>query len=224
MIETWPDYIRDMKIHASSLACRRGGRVVFKGVTFEISAGDYLCLRGRNGAGKSTLLRLLAGFVPASSGELSLIATREERLLSDHVMMVGHMNGLKPVLSLRENAAIFHKLMTGRSVPDSVLQHAAEVFDLTHLLDEPVQYFSSGQRHRSALMRLNLVPRQVWLMDEPTVGLDQQNRAALAQMMQAHLRCGGMIISATHDPIDVEGKDLNLDDFAPKATLFEEVW
>ncbi|WP_262693566.1 heme ABC exporter ATP-binding protein CcmA [Kordiimonas aquimaris] len=209
-------YSDDTQIMAEALTCRRGGRTVFANMSFTLSAGSYLCLRGRNGAGKSTLLRLIAGLVPQSDGKFVVQAGGQALDIKSSLLMVGHLNGLKPALTLRDNAAMFQKVMTGQNLDQAVLQAAAKRFALAHLLDQPVQYFSSGQRHRSALMRFELVSRQIWLMDEPTVGLDSDNRQALAVMMQSHLERGGIIISATHDPIDVEGIELNLDDFAPK--------
>ena len=217
MTDANPIFDSGTRLSGSALACRRGGRRVFEGLDFEVQAGDFLCLTGKNGSGKSTFLRLLAGFIRKSSGVISYTQGGDaaDFLVSDDFTLVGHQNGLKPGFSLRENASFYYKLMTGSAPAAERLQIAAGIFALGPLLDEPVQYFSSGQRHRSALMRLPLVARQIWLMDEPTVGLDADNRAALAALIQHHMACGGIVIAATHDPMGVAGSVLDMDQFQP---------
>jgi heme exporter protein A len=207
---------------ARGLACRRGGRLVFSDLSFDVHEGQYLCLKGQNGSGKSTLLRLIAGLSPLHDGTLEFSGS--ESALKNSLILVGHQTGLKPGLSLRENSSLFHQVMTGQRLDAETLLVAAEAFSLTPYLDDPVQYFSSGQRHRASLMRLLLVPRRIWLMDEPTVGLDAENRQRLTICMQNHMADGGIIIAATHDPITLEAMDLNLDDYTGRTSLDTEGW
>lgn len=210
----------------NDLMCRRGGRIVFDGLKFEASAGDFICLRGSNGSGKSTFLRTVCGFLPQAHGRLvwSVGGDESDHLPTEHFIQSGHQNGLKPNFSLRDNASFFVSLASGETVSHQDMRAAAAVFDLEHLLEDSVQYFSSGQRHRAALMRFALVRRQVWLMDEPTVGLDAANREALGQLIANHVAHGGIVIAATHDPLGVEGLELNMDDFQPKITVADEAW
>ncbi len=199
--------------------------MVFDHLSFEVKPGELLYLRGKNGSGKSTLLRLIAGFLRAQGGTLKYgdeAWAHGDAALSEALIYAGHDNALKPVLTLRENARELMRLMTGRAVGDVALAEAAEVFALTGLLDQPVRYFSSGQRHRSNLMRFAYLSRPLWLMDEPTVGLDAENRDALAALMRKHLDMGGMIIAATHDPIGVEGAMIDMRDYQPEIELEEE--
>jgi heme exporter protein A len=200
--------------------------MVFERLSFTLDPGELLYLRGKNGSGKSTLLRLIAGYLRIHGGTLMVgddAWWRGDAALSEALIYAGHDNALKPVLTLRENARELTRLMTGHAVGDVALADAADVFGLTGLLDQPVRYFSSGQRHRSNLMRFAYLKRPLWLMDEPTVGLDTENREALAGLMRAHLDAGGMIIAATHDPIGVEGAMIDMRDYQPKVSL-EEAW
>lgn len=211
---------------ADGLATTRGGRRVFEGLSFTLSGGELLYLRGPNGSGKSTLLRLIAGYGKARSG--SLMYGDSDWLdgspAYDAAMIyAGHENALKPVLTLRENVAAYVSVMTGSAPDEARLVAGAELFGLTGLVDRPARFFSSGQKHRANLMRFTLMDRPLWLMDEPTVGLDAQNRDVLAGLMKAHLAVGGMIIAATHDPIGVEGRELALDDFLPRVEI-DEAW
>lgn len=214
------------RLTASNLACRRGGRQVFEKLSFDIGAGEYLHLKGANGSGKTTLIRLLAGFLSANAGTLQYDG--EELYAADipdtgAFIYSGHLHGLKPVLTLRENSAAYYQLMTGRSLPVEVLERAADVFGLGSLIDHPVRFFSSGQTHRCSLLRFALVERPVWLMDEPTVGLDSENREKLRELMAQHLAAGGLIVAASHDPIDLPGATLEMATFAP-STKAEDLW
>lgn len=198
---------------------------MFEGLNFEVQAGDFLSLTGKNGSGKSTFLRLITGFVPRRDGALVYSRGSDEigTLPAQDFTLVGHQNGLKPGMTLRDNAIFYYRLMTGSTPSAERLQMAADIFALGSLLDEPAQYFSSGQRHRSALMRFPLLARQIWLMDEPTVGLDADNRAALAALIQHHIACGGIVIAATHDPLGVHGRALDLDQFQPTSSADSDI-
>lgn len=226
MTELVPFSCAAQPLEARDLACFRGGRMVFEKLSFTLEPGKLLYLRGRNGSGKSTLLRLIAGYLAIRQGTLSYgdeVWGVGDAARSETLVYAGHDNALKPVLSLRDNAQELARLMTGQALDDSVLEAAAGVFGLDYLLEQPVRFFSSGQRHRSNLMRFLYLGRPLWLMDEPTVGLDTENREALAQMMKDHLTRGGMIIAATHDPIGVDGAEINLKDYQPTQQA-EEAW
>jgi len=217
MLQTLLTELPEKRLSARTLSCLRGGRMVFANLSFELGAGEYLHLAGSNGSGKSTLLRLLAGLLSAYSG--NVLYGDEDMAGAEAARMgvttySGHQHGLKPVLSLRENCSHFVRLMTGDKLLDSRMEEAALGLGLEALVDMPVRFFSSGQTHRAALLRFLLIKRPLWLMDEPTVGLDSDNRSRLQGLMQAHLDGGGMIVAASHDPIALAGKTLNMADYA----------
>jgi len=200
--------------------------MVFEGLDFSVEPGALLYLRGANGSGKSTLLRLIAGFVPAAGGDLMYgddAWGTGDAALSEAVVYVGHDHGLKPALTLRENCQTYARIMTGKALSEDALYDAAETFALDRLLDQAVRFFSSGQRHRASLMRFLLADRPVWLMDEPTVGLEADNREKLAGLMTRHLARGGLILAATHDPIGVDGATVDVSQYAARATV-QEGW
>ncbi len=215
VLKTFPEHA----LRAKGLACYRGGRQVFEDLSFTLGPGDIVFLKGKNGSGKSTLLRVIAGLVPAESDGLSYGEEewhQGDAATSETLIYSGHDHGLKPALTLAENCQNLVRLMTGAALDEGRLVEAAEVFDLTRLLYQPVRYFSSGQRHRSNLMRFLVLTRPIWLMDEPTVGLDAQNRTVLAAMIERHQKAGGMALIATHDEINLKGKTLDMKDFQPK--------
>jgi len=181
------------------LACVRGGRLVFAGVSFTARPGALLAVVGPNGAGKSSLLRIIAGLASPDSGSLALEGDGE-----GGVHYLGHADGLKPALTLRETLSFWASLFgRERHRAANALELAAERVGLGHALDLPVGVLSAGQRRRAGLARLLLAPRPLWLLDEPTAALDRDGEALLGALMQAHLAAGGSVIAATHGELPV---------------------
>ena len=182
----------------------RGGRTLVRGLNFEVRSGDALLLTGANGAGKSTLLRAIAGLFTPASGAISIsgddIEDDENPALQAHY--VGHSDALKGALSARENLDFWAAALKRRGGLDP-LQALAAV-NLAHVADLPVGWLSAGQRRRTALARLFVAERPLWLLDEPTTALDAASQTRLAQSMAAHRAKGGMIIAATHAPVGLE--------------------
>ena len=191
-------------LRADGLACVRGGRLVFEGVSFALAPGGALLLMGPNGAGKSSLLRLLAGFLAPSAGTLSwdgrpALEDRAEHRARLH--LIGHSNAIKGALTARENLR-FAVAIAG--APISRVKGALEGFELTPLADVPAAYLSAGQQRRLALARLLAASRPLWLLDEPDAGLDADNRAHLTRAVAAHRAAGGTAVIATHRDFGLE--------------------
>jgi len=103
-----------LSLVAKDIACVRGGRTVFEGVSFAVQAGEALMLRGPNGTGKSSLLRLLAGYVPVAEGTLLWCGEDAHDDLEGYqpnLHYLGHLDAIKPVLSVRENISQWAALM-----------------------------------------------------------------------------------------------------------------
>lgn len=200
------------------LACRRGGRLVFAGLNFRLERGRMMILKGPNGSGKSTLLRLAAGLLQAEAGRMhrdSCDVARDPEGHHDDLHFIGHKNAIKATLSVRDNLTFWAGFASLRD-PDVGVGTALDTMGLRALAGFPAGELSAGQQRRLALARLFLRPAGLWLLDEPTVGLDQISRNRLADAMKAHLAVGGMIMAATHMDLGVPGEDLNLADFAPR--------
>ncbi len=188
-------------LEAQQLACWRAERLVFAGLSFTLAPGEALLLTGANGAGKSSLLRLLAGLVPAAEGRLLWQGADALADLPAHarrLRYLGHQDALKPSLSARANLGFFARLHGGD--PDAALG----ALDLLPLADLPARVLSSGQKRRLALARLALAPAPLWLLDEPTVGLDAASVARLGPLLAAHRARGGMVVAATHLPLPLD--------------------
>jgi heme exporter protein A len=189
-----------MRLSASDLACRRGGREVFAGLTFSVTAGETLLITGPNGAGKSSLLRMVAGLIRVSRGLLTLADGDPELSIPEQVHYLGHQDALKPALSVAENLHFWTDYLGGGGSPPETALAAVGLADLSAL---PAAYLSAGQRRRLSLARLITVNRPIWLLDEPISALDRTAQERLVMLMLDHLGRGGLILAATHAPIGI---------------------
>jgi heme exporter protein A len=200
------------RVSGIELACVRAGRLVFKDLHFSVGNGEILAVRGPNGAGKSSLLRLIAGFLQPSTGRLIIEGGDNELSLGEQLHYLGHQDPLKPSLTVAENLAFWHRLLSG----SGTIANALEAVGLGPLADIPALYLSAGQRRRLSLARLVAVPRPVWLLDEPNSALDDAGQLALTGIMAEHVGRDGIIITATHGVLQLDGtKELILQPAGP---------
>ena len=181
----------------TDLACIRGQRVLFRGLSFRVGAGQVLSLEGPNGAGKTSLLRMIAGFIAPAAGTIAFGAVTEAEARGRHIGWLGHNDAAKSQLSPREVLGFFAGLY--RSGVD-IASALAEV-GLGPLADLPCQYLSAGQKRRLALARLKLSGRPLWLLDEPLAALDAAGKQLAAGLVAAHAKQGGIVLAATHEPL-----------------------
>ncbi|MBC07074.1 heme ABC exporter ATP-binding protein CcmA [Thalassospira sp.] len=201
----------------SDLTCLRGERLVFGGLSFSAKSGDAVMLRGRNGAGKSSLLRLMAGLLAPRSGALcwngeNISDDRAAHHARTHYL--GHQDAIKPVLTVRDNLRLWGQLR-GVAALEAAIDRALNALQIHHLSRVTGRYLSSGQKRRTALARILIGDSHLWLLDEPTVGLDRESCAELAQLIAEFRANGGIVVYSTHIDLDVENPTiLDLDDFA----------
>ena len=196
-----------MRLLGSDLACFRGGRQVFSGLSFTVEGGEALLVLGPNGVGKSSLLRLLAGLVPRFTGALRLEGGDPELTIGEQAHYLGHQDPLKPSLTVDENLVFWSRYLGSGQEP----QAALAAVGLETIAQLPAAYLSAGQRRRLSIARLIAIKRPIWLLDEPTSALDAAAQAYLAGCMGQHLAGGGLIVAAAHGPIGLAAaKELRL--------------
>ncbi len=169
---------------AEDIACRRGDRLLLRGVGFRLHAGDALHLSGPNGIGKSSLLRILAGLMRPFAGRVDAtgaVALSDERLPLDAHRPLGAALG-------------FWRKLDG--LPASNFD-----FGLEDLYDVPVRYLSTGQRKRAGLACLAASGAGIWLLDEPLNGLDAHWACVAQAAIEAHRARGGVVVVASHQPL-----------------------
>ena len=182
-------------LEADGLAAFRGERLVFSDLSFTLNDGAALVLSGPNGAGKSTLLRLIAGLLRPAAGRLlweGNDALHDPSLQAARVAYLGHQDAVKPGLTVAENLR-FAARLTGRSVAA-----ALDALGLSTLAELPARMLSAGQRRRLAFARVTLSVAPLWLLDEPTLGLDGAAVERCGKLLAAHRAAGGLVIAATH--------------------------
>ncbi|MGB0658801.1 MAG: heme ABC exporter ATP-binding protein CcmA [Mangrovicoccus sp.] len=203
-----------MLAEIKDVACARGGIAVLEGVSFSVTAGEALILRGPNGVGKTTLLRCLAGLQPVLEGELNI---------PDGVAFAGHLDGIKATLTVRENLEFWSAVFGGPGADAAI-----ETFDLAYLEHRPAMALSAGQKRRLGMSRLLVTGRKLWVMDEPTVSLDTEHVQQFARIVETHLQEGGAAIIATHIDLGLKGRVFDVAPYRAQprstASAFDEAF
>ncbi len=190
----------------SGISCIRGGRLVFEDLSFGLSSGGAMLLTGPNGSGKSTLLRLMAGLIAPTLGVMAWDGEPISEDPGDHrarLHYLAHAEAIKPALTVAEDLA-FWQALNGSDAP---IAGAIEAMGLQDRTGVPCRYLSAGQRRRLALARLLVSDTDLWLLDEPSVGLDTASLARLREAIAAHRNGGGMVVAATHVDLGFEAAD-----------------
>ncbi len=200
-------------LQAKELECERGGRALFRSLSFILEEGEVLRVAGANGSGKTSLLRILCGLLPPASGEVIWKGAPIQALKEDYsrqLVYLGHAPAVKDDLTAAENLAIACRL-AGNAQPEEALREALARFEVPRKLF--VRQLSQGQRRRAALARLALsAPVPLWLLDEPFTALDSSGVAILRGTLEQHAARGGAVAFTTHqDPGMAAAKVVDLD-------------
>ncbi len=179
------------------------GFVGVKDFNLEIADKEFIIFVGPSGCGKSTTLRMIAGLEDISSGDFMIDGKRMNDVdpKDRDIAMVFQSYALYPHMSVYDNMAFGLKLRkTPKDQIDKLVQDAAKILDLSHLLDRKPKALSGGQRQRVAMGRAIVREPKVFLMDEPLSNLDAKLRGQMRiEISKLHQRLGATIIYVTHD-------------------------
>jgi heme exporter protein A len=173
------------------VACLRGGRLLFEGLSLTLDAGEAALVTGANGAGKSSLLRLCAGLLRPAAGKV--------------VRTEGPLGFADEALALDTRLTLGRALGFWARIDGGAAEAGLEAMGLAHLAEVPVSMLSTGQRKRAVLARVVASGARLWLLDEPANGLDVEGQARLSGAMAAHRAGGGAILAASHQPLGLQG-------------------
>ncbi|MXO74601.1 heme ABC exporter ATP-binding protein CcmA [Altererythrobacter aerius] len=177
------------RLAVQNLACRRGDRLLFAGLSFALAPGEAMQIAGPNGTGKSSLLRIVAGLLPAFDGMIEregAVALVDERPALDEHRTTG------------EGLAFWRRIDAESDRHDTRL-------GLDRLADIPFAYLSTGQRKRAALARMAGQGAPIWLLDEPLNGLDTAAVRLAEALVADHCAAGGIALVASHQPFTLAG-------------------
>lgn len=180
-------------LRLDGVACIRGDRLLFEGLSLTLARGEALWLRGPNGAGKSSLIRLAAGLLRPAAGTVE----RHER-----IALIDEATALDAELPLRRALDVWARI---DGIDGPMVARAMEAMALAPLAEVPVAMLSTGQRKRAAMARVIASAAPIWLLDEPANGMDDAARARLVAAIAAHRANGGAVLLASHFALGIEG-------------------
>ena len=191
-------------LEVDNLACSRGDRPLFRGLSFTLAPGELIHVTGRNGAGKTTLLRTVCGLSRPAEGAVRW-QQQDIRILGDeyHAQLgyVGHANGIQGELTTLENLRFTARLSGQEGVSPVEVLGMLGLAPFSHL---PTKVLSQGQKRRLALARLLVTRAPLWVLDEPFTALDTQTVALMEDQIRAHVAARGMVILTSHQAVTLK--------------------
>ena len=185
----------------------KGKRVEFNavdGISISVETGEILGILGPNGAGKTTLLRMLSGLMEPTSGEVSVTGKNGETV-NDTLEVkksIGYLSGntkLYGRMSVRELLKIFGAMY---EIEDKVLNERidkiTEVLGMEEFVDNRIERLSTGQTQRASIARTIIHDPEIYIFDEPTLGLDIISSSAIIEFMKKEKERGKTVIYSTH--------------------------
>jgi heme exporter protein A len=185
-------------LQAKQLACIRQRQIIFSPLSFNVNAGELLLIEGANGAGKSSLLRLLTGLITPAHGDILWCGQSihaNALLYRENLHYLSHSNGIKLGLTVAENLQLAGHLHNSNANSYDAVLSALQINAQQQI---QAQYLSAGQKRRIALAKLLLMPKSIWLLDEPLTALDAQTQAFFIIQLTQHLQQGGIAVISSH--------------------------
>ena len=173
--------MKDNVIQFQDVDCRISGKDILKGITLNVRRGEIMGLLGKNGAGKTTLLSIISGLRTQTSGEVTVLGERMPAHSTEFRRKMGFVlqeNALYEELTLFENLKFSATLYDVQNSRKKILE-TLEILGLSDRRDQVVSTLSGGLKRRTAIARAFLHDPELFIIDEPTLGVDADTRHAL---------------------------------------------
>lgn len=185
-------------VHVENLTVELGGSKVLGGVELSVARGEVAVILGPNGSGKTTLLKVLAGIIREFKGRVSVLGGSPRY---DKVAFVAQV----PDLQFTERTVVEEIASSFRAKGfrrEEALRNARELLrarNLEHLADKVVYELSQGEKRLISLLEMDVLDREVYLLDEPTFGLDARYSLLVLNRIRELASKGKIIVLVTHD-------------------------
>ena len=195
-------------ILSKNLTCRRGSRIIFRNLNFKVEDGIATIISGNNGTGKTSLLRILCNLLTPKSGDViwkgqSIYKNTDDYL--KNITYIADINSSKNNLTVIENMT-FWKNLYKSSITYENFMRLIDNLNLRETMNQYVNLLSQGQKRKLELSRLIIEERNIWIMDEPFLGLDQDTINIIGDTISDHLKQNGTVILSSHVPIGISQK------------------
>ncbi|QSB04410.1 metal ABC transporter ATP-binding protein [Natronoglycomyces albus] len=184
-----------------------GGRAVLREASLTLQPGESVSLMGANGSGKSTLVRAILGLAPLTAGKIELFDTPQRRFrdwkrigyVPQRLGVAGGVPSTVGEVVAAGRLAHRRLLMPSRKRDRAVISDSLEAVGLAHRATEAVTTLSGGQQQRVLIARALATEPDLLILDEPTVGVDADTQATLAEVVGDRIRAGCAVLLVTHE-------------------------
>ena len=186
-----------MFLKIDSISIQRNKKLLFQDFNLNLKKSQTLILKGSNGIGKSTLLETIAGILETKRGKILIDTNKLLSGVQKKILFIGHENCLKDSLSVFENLNVWLRLNKIKLSKKQITKKLS-FFKIDNLCDSSLKSLSMGQKRKVALSKLLFTESFVWILDEPTNGLDAQSERKFLSLLDAHQKKGGSTILSSH--------------------------
>jgi heme exporter protein A len=185
----------------------RGDRHVLKGVSLTLRPGELLHVSGPNGTGKTTLLRVVCGLLRPEQGQVSWLGQSITAVRGEYqaaLAYASHEPALKGDLTALEN--LHFAVGLKKRVTAAELRGSLERTGVAACADLPARVLSAGQRRRVAMARVLAMSASLWLLDEPFTNLDAAGTHLVSELLQSHIKHGGLVLVVAHHDLKLDSQ------------------
>jgi len=192
----------NQKKHLGKIRTKKEDFYAINDVSFTAKKGQIYGILGPNGAGKTTLLRMLGGILTPTEGKLNVLGFDYAREKEKAKGVIGYLSGntkLYGRLSARELFTVFGELyeMSKEEIACSI-DEVIQVLNLGEFIDNRIENLSTGQTQRISIGRCLIHSPEVYILDEPTLGLDVLSSQDIIQFMKKERERGKIVLYSTH--------------------------